>query len=99
MLYGTVPFKAHNMKDLHTSIITAKYSIKDTISDHAIDLIKHILEPEPSQRFTISDILSHPWFDDMDEDIELFNDQEKEKILREFTYNNTHRYNRNVSFI
>ena len=96
MLYGTVPFKAHNMKDLHISIITAKYSIKDTISETAIDLIKHILEPDPLKRFTIPQILKHSWFDEINENIELFNDQEKEKILKEFTYNNTRRYNRNV---
>lgn len=96
MLYGTVPFKAHNMKDLHASIITAKYSLKDTISAHAIDLIQHILEPDPDKRYSIPQILSHPWFDDINEDIELFNDQEKEKILKEFTYNNTGRYNRNA---
>ena len=49
MLYGTVPFKAHNMKDLHSSIITAKFSLRDTISEDAIDLIKHILEPDPEK--------------------------------------------------
>lgn len=95
MLYGTVPFKAHNMKDLHKSIILAKYTIKDTISEEAIDLIQKILEPDPSKRLSIQQILAHPWFRDINEDIELFNDQEKEKILREFTYNNAQRYNRN----
>ena len=95
MLYGTVPFKAHNMKDLHISIITAKYSIKDTISEIAIDLIRHILEPDPAKRYSIPQILKHPWFSDINENIELFNDQEKEKILKEFTYYNTNKYNRN----
>ena len=95
MLYGTVPFKAHNMNELHSSIINAKYSIKDTISEKAIDLIKHILEPDPSQRYTIPQILNHPWFEDMNENIELFNELEKDKILKEFTFNSTARYNRN----
>lgn len=96
MLYGTVPFKAHNMKDLHRSIILAKYSLKDTISPEAMDLIQKILEPDPTKRYTIAQILSHQWFVDIDEDIELFNDQEKEKILRDFTYTNTEKYNRNI---
>jgi serine/threonine protein kinase len=96
MLYGTVPFKAHNMKDLHKSIIMAKYSLKDTISEHATDLIRRILEPCPVERLSISQILAHPWFEEINEDIELFNEQEKEKIIREFTYNNTDRYNRNA---
>lgn len=95
MLYGTVPFKAHNMKDLHQSIIEAKFSLKDTISEEAIDLIKKILEPNPDQRPTISEILAHPWFDNISEEIELFNDQEKEKIIKEFFTHDTSKYNRN----
>ena len=99
MLYGTVPFKAHNMKDLHSSIINAKYSLKDTISDEASDLITKILEPNPTHRYTISEILSHPWYAEIDEDIELFNDIEKEKIVREFFSYDTSRYNRNTDNI
>lgn len=96
MLYGTVPFKAHNMNELHKSIIMAQYSLKETISENAMDLIKKILEPNPYLRLNISQILVHPWFDEIDEDIELFNQQEKLKILKEFTYNNTDKYNRNT---
>ena len=33
MLYGTVPFKANNMHDLHKLILKAKYSLKDDISE------------------------------------------------------------------
>lgn len=32
MLYGTVPFKANCMKDLHKLIIDAEYVLKDDIS-------------------------------------------------------------------
>ena len=32
MLYGTVPFKANNMHDLHKLILKAKYSLKEDIS-------------------------------------------------------------------
>ena len=32
MLYGTVPFKANNMKDLDKQIIDARYNLKDEIS-------------------------------------------------------------------
>jgi len=95
MLYGTVPFKAHNMKDLHQSIILANYTLKETVSEDAMDLIKKILDPNPSTRYSIEKILEHPWFEGIDEDVELFNDQEREKILKEFTYANTDKYNRN----
>ena len=32
MLYGSVPFKANNMSDLHQMIIKGKYTLKDEIS-------------------------------------------------------------------
>ena len=32
MLYGTVPFKANCMKDLHKLIIDAEYTLKEDIS-------------------------------------------------------------------
>jgi carbon catabolite-derepressing protein kinase len=33
MLYGSVPFKANNMTDLHQLIIKGKYTLKDDISE------------------------------------------------------------------
>jgi len=56
MLYGTVPFKANNMSDLHQLIIKAKYTLKDDkveISEEAKSLIRALLEPEPSRRLSI----------------------------------------------
>lgn len=64
MLYGTVPFRAQNMSELHDMIVKAKYSLKAEISEPARDLIKKILEPDPRKRLTIPQILSHPWFSD-----------------------------------
>ena len=88
MLYGTVPFRAQNMTDLHDMIVKAKYSLKNEISEQARDLLKKILEPDPRKRLTIAQILKHPWFDEIDEGIEIFTDIEKEKIKQEFAYNN-----------
>ncbi len=53
MLYGTVPFKANNMKDLHKQIIEARYNLKDEITPEAKDLIKSLLNPDPNTRYTI----------------------------------------------
>ena len=39
MLYGTVPFKANNMKDLHRQIMDARYNLKDEISADAKTLL------------------------------------------------------------
>jgi len=64
MLYGTVPFKANNMNDLHKLIMKAKYSLKDEkveLSEDVKSLIKALLEPEPSKRLTIKEVRQHKW--------------------------------------
>ena len=56
MLYGTVPFKANNMNELHQLIMKAKYSLKDDkveLSDDAKNLIRVLLEPDYHKRPTI----------------------------------------------
>lgn len=66
MLYGTVPFKANNMSDLHKLIIKARYTLKDDISAEARSLIKGMLEKDPKKRFNAEKILAHDWFKDLD---------------------------------
>lgn len=61
MLYGTVPFKANNMQDLHQLIMKAKYNLKDEISEEAKHLITSLLDPDPVTRLTIQEVLAHPW--------------------------------------
>ena len=66
MLYGNVPFKGADMKDLHKQIIDANYELKDDISTgkrllllkliilEARDLIKGLLERNPNKRLTVA---------------------------------------------
>jgi serine/threonine protein kinase len=96
MLYGTVPFKANNMNDLHKLIMKAKYTLKDDISEEARDLLKNLLERDPNIRYTVADIMAHPWMQGVEEDMTLFNEQEQQLIRDEFTFNNVDRYNRNT---
>lgn len=98
LLYGTVPFKANNMQDLHKLILQAKYNLKDEISEPAKNLLRALLEPDPVQRFTIKQVLQHPWMQDAPVDdgtFVIFNQEEQEIIRKEFTYNNPARFNRN----
>lgn len=88
MLYGTVPFRAQNMSELHDMIVKAKYSLKTSISEDARDLLKRILEPDPKKRLKIPEIFAHQWFNDVKQDLPIFTEQEKEKIQQEFSYNN-----------
>ena len=68
MLYGTVPFKAQNMPDLHKLILKAKYTLKDDISEEARSLVKCLLERDPTKRFNVSEVLDHPWMQEIDEE-------------------------------
>ena len=40
MLYGTVPFKAQSMEELHSLILRGKYLLKEDISEDARDLLR-----------------------------------------------------------
>lgn len=64
LLYGTVPFKANNMQDLHKLILQAKYNLKDEITENAKNLLRALLEPDPAKRYTIKQVLQHPWMQD-----------------------------------
>lgn len=92
MLYGTVPFKANNMNELHQLIMKAKYSLKDDkieLTEDAKSLIRGLLEPDPSKRMTIDKVRLHPWLaeaQDPEFTVEIFTDEEKEGILKDFTY-------------
>ncbi len=95
MLYGTVPFKATNMEELHRMIIKGKYTLKDDISVEAQNLLRGLLEINPEKRLTIKQIYKHKWFADLDPSLQLFNDQERDMIKKEYTYNDPRRFNRN----
>jgi serine/threonine protein kinase len=65
MLYGTVPFKASNMADLHKQVVKVKPDYKENTEESAslkaLSLLTGILEKDPSKRLTILQILEHPW--------------------------------------
>jgi serine/threonine protein kinase len=88
MLYGTVPFKANNMKELHKMIMKGKYNLKEDISIEARDLLRRMLEVDPNKRISIDEIYNAKWFEDIDETLCLFSDQEKDTIRKEYSYAN-----------
>jgi 5'-AMP-activated protein kinase catalytic alpha subunit len=53
MLYGTVPFKATNMEELHKLISKGRYTLKDYITIEARNLLRGLLEINPEKRLTI----------------------------------------------
>ena len=53
MLCGTVPFKAPTLEELHKLILAGDFTIPETLSNEASDLIKGMIKLEPNQRLTI----------------------------------------------
>ena len=94
MLYGSVPFKANNMEELHTMIMAGNYTLKEDVSAEARDLLRGMLEKNPKKRLPVSKILKHEWFKDLDKTLSIFNEQEKAQIRKEFTYNEARRIQR-----
>ena len=66
MIYGTVPFRAGNMSELHKLITKGKYVLKDDVSEEVRDLLSKMLESDPKKRYTIPQILCHIWFANYD---------------------------------
>jgi len=86
MLYGNVPFKANQMGDLNKMILDSQIEFKDTASEEARDLMLKMLQKNPSKRLTAEKVLEHAWFDDVDDRIDIFDEQELDLIKKEFTY-------------
>ena len=61
MLSGNIPFNRDKTHDLQSAIINLPYKKIDDISDNANDLLKNILEKDPTKRYTPDQILEHPW--------------------------------------
>ena len=59
---------------------------RDTASELARDLMHNMLEKNVSKRLTAKEVLFHPWFDDVEPEINIFDEQEKNLIRKEFTY-------------
>eukprot|EP00826_Nyctotherus_ovalis_P063961 TRINITY_DN9376_c0_g6_i2.p1 TRINITY_DN9376_c0_g6~~TRINITY_DN9376_c0_g6_i2.p1 ORF type:complete len:698 (-),score=145.22 TRINITY_DN9376_c0_g6_i2:236-2329(-) len=80
MLYGTVPFKANNIKDLHHLILKGKYALKDDISEEARDLIKKLLEKNVRKRLSVPEVLGHRWMRKVVSETSVFTRKEKESF-------------------
>lgn len=62
MLIGQYPFHDTDVGILFKKIRHGYYSIPDSISPRAKCLIKNILRTKPSERLSIAEISTHPWF-------------------------------------
>ncbi|TNJ28779.1 Kinase, PLK [Giardia muris] len=63
MVYGRPPFEAQDIKTTYKRIIQCNYSFPDSIrvSEDFKAFIRGLLNPDPTQRFTVRDCLKHRW--------------------------------------
>ena len=62
MICGYLPFEDPNTSALYKKIMNAEYEIPRFVSADAADLMRCILNTDPTQRYTISDIRKHVWY-------------------------------------
>ena len=62
MICGYLPFEDPKTSNLYKKILNADYQIPKFVSNEGRDLIQKILNTDPDERFTITDIRAHPWF-------------------------------------
>jgi len=67
-------------------ILDANIEYKDTASEEARDLMMRMLQKNPNKRLTAEEVLDHAWFDEVDEQVNIFDEQELDLIKKEFTY-------------
>jgi 5'-AMP-activated protein kinase catalytic alpha subunit len=61
MLVGYMPYEETSIAQLLKKIKSGVYEKPEHLSHQALDLIEHILVFDPAKRFTVKDIVEHPW--------------------------------------
>ena len=81
MLAGVQPFKASKIEDLKEIILKGKFDPIEDVSKEANDLIKGMLQLNPNKRFTVEQVLKHPWLKNVNikkrENLNIFTNAEK----------------------
>lgn len=62
LMAGYLPFEESNLVALYKKIFKADFTCPSWFSSSAKKLIKRILDPNPSTRITISEVLANEWF-------------------------------------
>jgi len=66
MLVGYQPFAADTLPEIYKVILKGKANFKSkrwsTVSKEGKNLVRCLLKTDPSKRFSVNDVRSHPWF-------------------------------------
>ena len=65
MICGYLPFDEEDNYVLYKKILEGKYEFPDFISESAKDLIRNILNIDPSTRYSLEQIKQHSWFNEL----------------------------------
>ncbi|OMJ95103.1 hypothetical protein SteCoe_1644 [Stentor coeruleus] len=71
MVCGYLPFEDPNTSQLYKKILAGDYIFPNFISKDAKDFLKNILNTDPQQRFTLTSIRSHVWYQQIPEQPKL----------------------------
>ncbi|KAI9144984.1 kinase-like domain-containing protein, partial [Paraphysoderma sedebokerense] len=62
LLSGNLPFDDENIRRLLSKVKTGVYYMPTHISENAQDLIRRMLQTDPTKRMKMEEIFQHPWF-------------------------------------
>jgi 5'-AMP-activated protein kinase catalytic alpha subunit len=62
MVCGYLPFEDPKTSNLYKKILSADYQMPKFVSSDGKDIIGKVLNTNPEERFTISQIRNHSWF-------------------------------------
>lgn len=67
LICGYLPFEDPNTAKLQKKILSGEYSCPKFITPEAKDVLKNILNTDPTSRYSINDIRKHVWFNQVKE--------------------------------
>ena len=62
MTCGYLPFSEEDEEDNGRLIENGEFTIPETLSAQLQDLLRHMLDPDPSTRYYFRDVVTHDWF-------------------------------------
>lgn len=62
LICGYLPFEDPNTANLYKKILSGDFGIPKHVSSDAKDLLRKVLNTDPTKRFNSKDIKAHPWF-------------------------------------
>jgi serine/threonine protein kinase len=62
MVTGALPFDDDNLAGLFAKIKKGKVVYPNYLKEDLVDLFQHIFVVNPNDRFTLAEVMKHPWF-------------------------------------